>query len=149
MIIAGFYFIAGNIMDKNEKLKAELEQSRISVMLSQIQPHFLYNSLGVIQELCHENPQKAEKAIENMAEFLKGNMPVLLSDKVVSFGDELNHTKKYLEMEYNREFYLYYTEEPFEYWPEFWDTYKAEIIARTDYGYIDFDLNFYGKASQK
>jgi hypothetical protein len=83
-------------------LQAELKESRISVMMSQIQPHFLYNSLGVIQELCHENPQKAEKAIENMAEFLKGNMTVLLSDKVVSFGDELNHTKKYLEMEYLR-----------------------------------------------
>ena len=57
--------------------------------------------------------------------------------------------QKYLEMEYNREFYLYYAEEPFEYWPEFWDTYEAEIIARTDYSYINFDLNFYGKASQK
>lgn len=83
-------------------LQAELKESRISVMMSQIQPHFLYNSLAVIQELCHEEPEKAEKAIGNLAEFLKGNMSILLSDKVVSFADELNHTKKYLEMEYLR-----------------------------------------------
>ena len=57
--------------------------------------------------------------------------------------------QKYLEMEYNREFYLYYAEEPFEYWPEFWDTDEGELIAITDYGYINFDLNFYEKASQK
>ncbi len=57
--------------------------------------------------------------------------------------------QKYLEMEYNREFYLYYAEEPFEYWPEFWDTDEAEIIARIDYSYINFDLNIQGQASQK
>lgn len=31
---------------------AELTESRIAVMLSQIQPHFLYNALCVIQGLC-------------------------------------------------------------------------------------------------
>jgi sensor histidine kinase YesM len=83
-------------------LQAKLHESRISVMISQIQPHFLYNSLGVIQELCYGEPEKAEKAIGNLAEFLKGNMSVLMSDKLVFFEDELNHTKKYLEIEYLR-----------------------------------------------
>ena len=44
-------------------LQAELHESRIAVMISQIQPHFLYNSLAVIQELCYGEPEKAEKAI--------------------------------------------------------------------------------------
>ena len=83
-------------------LQAKLHESRISVMISQIQPHFLYNSLGVIQELCHGEPEKAEKAIGSLADFLKGNMAVLMSDKLVFFEDELNHTKKYLEIEHLR-----------------------------------------------
>ena len=83
-------------------LQAELHESRIAVMISQIQPHFLYNSLAVIQELCYGEPEKAEKAIGSLADFLKGNMSVLMSDKVVFFEDELNHTKKYLEIEYLR-----------------------------------------------
>jgi signal transduction histidine kinase len=83
-------------------LQAKLHESRISVMISQIQPHFLYNSLGVIQELCYGEPEKAEKAIGSLAEFLKGNMSVLMSDKLVFFEDELKHTKKYLEIEYLR-----------------------------------------------
>jgi signal transduction histidine kinase len=83
-------------------LQAKLHESRISVMISQIQPHFLYNSLGVIQELCYGEPERAEKAIGSLAEFLKGNMSVLMSDKLVFFEDELNHTKKYLEIEYLR-----------------------------------------------
>ena len=36
---------------KNQKIKAELENSRITVMLSQIQPHFLYNSLTSVMDL--------------------------------------------------------------------------------------------------
>ena len=83
-------------------LQAKLQESRISVMISQIQPHFLYNSLAVIQELCYGEPKKAEKAIGSLADFLKGNMSVLSSDKLVFFEDELNHTKKYLEIEFLR-----------------------------------------------
>lgn len=83
-------------------LQAKLHESRISVMISQIQPHFLYNSLGVIQELCYGEPKKAEKAIGNLAEFLKGNMSVLMSDKLVFFEDELKHTERYLEIEHLR-----------------------------------------------
>lgn len=83
-------------------LQAKLNESRIAMMMSQIQPHFIYNSLGVIEELCHEEPKKAEMAIGTLAEFLKGNMAVSMSDKIISFRDELNHTKKYLEIEYLR-----------------------------------------------
>lgn len=83
-------------------LQAKLHESRISVMMSQIQPHFIYNSLAVIQELCHGEPEKAETAIGTLAEFLKGNMAISLSDKLVSFEDELKHTQKYLEIEHLR-----------------------------------------------
>lgn len=83
-------------------LEAKLHESRIAVMISQIQPHFLYNSLAVIQELCYEEPKKAEKAIGTLADFLKENMISSMSDKVISFREELNHTKKYLEIEHLR-----------------------------------------------
>lgn len=93
---------AKELETEQKLLQAKLQESRISVMISQIQPHFLYNSLAVIQELCYGEPQKAEKAIGSLADFLKGNMSVLVSDKLVFFEDELNHTKKYLEIEYLR-----------------------------------------------
>ena len=93
---------AKELETEQKLLQAKLHESRISVMISQIQPHFLYNSLGVIQELCYWEPEKAEKAIGSLAEFLKGNMSVLMSDKLVFFEDELKHTKKYLEIEHLR-----------------------------------------------
>jgi two-component sensor histidine kinase len=93
---------AKELQVEQKLLQAQLHESRIAVMMTQIQPHFIYNSLAVIQELCHGEPEKAEKAIGTLAEFLKGNMAISISDKMVSFKDELNHTKKYLEIEYLR-----------------------------------------------
>jgi len=41
------------------KLNAELAESRISTMMSQIRPHFIYNTLGSIEQLCELDPMKA------------------------------------------------------------------------------------------
>lgn len=49
--------------------------------------------------------------------------------------------QKYLEMEYNKPYYLCYTENPIEYWASFWKTDKAKIITGTDYGYFKFDMD--------
>ncbi len=44
-----------------EQLKAELAENRIAIMLSQIQPHFLYNSLNTIYGLCEKDPSAAKR----------------------------------------------------------------------------------------
>ena len=77
----------------------ENERIRTRMMLSQIQPHFLYNSLGVIQELCHTDPVKAEEATEAFSRFLRRNMDSLSMERPIPFSDELEHTKNYLELE--------------------------------------------------
>lgn len=82
-----------------ERWKKEAENSRTAIMLSQIKPHFLHNSLGVIQELCHTEPLAAEDAIGNFAQYLRGNMGALESDQLIPFKKELEHAKCYLEIE--------------------------------------------------
>lgn len=82
--------------------KTELTQSQVRMMLSQIQPHFLYNALSSIQELCRKNPQEAERAITEFSDFLRGNMASLTIDKPVSFEQELKHTNNYLALEQMR-----------------------------------------------
>ncbi len=79
--------------------KQEFEQTKTALMLSQIQPHFLYNSLGVIQELCHSDPEKAEEATMIFSRFLRRNMDSLTMDRPIPFEEELEHTKNYLELE--------------------------------------------------
>ena len=84
---------------KNQKIKEELENSRITVMISQIQPHFLYNSLTSVMDLCDSNPKQAKAAIADFADYLRGNLASLKTENLISFGAELEHIEKYLRLE--------------------------------------------------
>ncbi|WP_310603726.1 sensor histidine kinase [Anaerosporobacter sp.] len=86
------------LMHQLEIQEAELIETRIAVMLSQIQPHFLYNSLNAIGRLCVDNP-KAKKAIITFAEYLRVNMDSLNQKNPIPFEKELEHTKQYLWLE--------------------------------------------------
>lgn len=92
----------GFIIDRaQEQFEAEreIEKLKTDIMLSQIQPHFLYNSLTTIKHLCRVDPEGAEKAVTEFAYFLRGNMDSLTADKLIDFTDELNHTRAYFSME--------------------------------------------------
>ena len=68
-------------------------------MLSQIQPHFLYNSLTVIKHFCRRDPELAEKAVVDFSTYLRGNMDSLNIDVPIMFETELKHTNAYLSLE--------------------------------------------------
>ncbi|MGN0674405.1 MAG: sensor histidine kinase [Oscillospiraceae bacterium] len=85
-----------------EQLKSELAENRISIMLSQIQPHFLYNSLNTIYGLCEKDPTAAKKAVNDFADYLRGNMDSLTRKSPVPFETELKHLKAYLSLEQTR-----------------------------------------------
>ena len=80
----------------------KLAEQRIDIMLSQIQPHFLYNSLSVIYHLCESDPTAARKSVKNFSEFLRGNMESLKNHDPIPFGAELNHVANYLYLEQQR-----------------------------------------------
>ena len=67
-------------------------------MLSQIQPHFVYNSLNAIQAI-DGVPEKAQNAIIDFSKFLRENIDTLTSPDVVLFNKELEHVKKYVSLE--------------------------------------------------
>lgn len=86
-------------LEQAQQMETELVQSRISTMLSQIQPHFLYNALEAIGDLCILSPARAEQAITGFSRFLRGNMNALRNDELIPFEQELEHTRYYLELE--------------------------------------------------
>lgn len=77
----------------------ESDRLKIDMMLSQIQPHFIFNSLTVIKHFCRYDPKLAEKAILDFSRFLRGNMDSLNSREPIYFNKELEHTKAYLSLE--------------------------------------------------
>lgn len=99
IIIMNVQFEHELTMKEQEK---ELAERRIDIMLSQIQPHFLYNSLGVIYHLCDSDPQAARKAINKFSAFLRDNMESLKKHGPIPFEKELNHVENYLYLEQQR-----------------------------------------------
>ena len=77
----------------------ELGESRIAIILSQIQPHFLFNALGAIAALCRRDPAQAEQTLLNFSDFLRGNLDSLTADRTIPFERELRHTQNYLAIE--------------------------------------------------
>lgn len=81
---------------------ALMMEQQVQIMLSQIRPHFLYNSLTVIQDLCRTDPEQAENATIQFAKYLRGNMDALQTNNLIHFTEELEHTKEYLTLEQMR-----------------------------------------------
>ncbi|MDL2218204.1 histidine kinase [Christensenellaceae bacterium OttesenSCG-928-M15] len=80
----------------------ELAEGRIAIMLSQIQPHFLYNSLAAIGQLCVQDPKQANEAVMDFSDYLRGNLDSLTKKEPIPFEEELTHTKAYLALESRR-----------------------------------------------
>lgn len=80
-------------------LNAELTESRISTMMSQIRPHFIYNTLGSIEQLCMIDPKKAGNLVHNFAKYLRGNFGELDNPKPILMSQEMEHVHYYLSIE--------------------------------------------------
>jgi len=76
-----------------------LAEQRIQLMLSQIKPHFLYNTLGSIEALCDSDPKAAKLATHKFSQYLRGNMNSLTAESMIPFENELQHARLYLELE--------------------------------------------------
>ena len=68
-------------------------------MISQMQPHFLYNSLSVISALCEEDPGLAAKATNAFSDYLRENINFANKSDPISFSEELSHIKIYAWLE--------------------------------------------------
>ena len=88
-----------NAAEKSAELENELIQSQISVMISQIQPHFLFNALGTIRALCTKDPVEARNALDFFAKYLRANMESLDRKECIPFSKEMEHVKSYLYIE--------------------------------------------------
>lgn len=75
------------------------EQLKVDIMLGQIQPHFLFNVLYVIQEICRTDADKASEAIGDFSKYLRHNMDSLSISTPIPFTQELEHTKKYVSLQ--------------------------------------------------
>jgi LytS/YehU family sensor histidine kinase len=87
---------------KQELNNISLEASRNEVELknlrSQLNPHFLFNSLNSIRALIEIEPEKAKEAVTTLSNLLRSSL-LLGKENLVRLGDELEMVSNYLDLE--------------------------------------------------
>lgn len=95
-----------NVFSKRSKKileqKVLLDKQRATLMVSQIQPHFLYNVLTTISNLCVTDPEEAEETTVLFSQYLRTNLDSLRKTEPVPFSVELGHINTYVTLEKKR-----------------------------------------------
>jgi two-component system sensor histidine kinase AlgZ len=96
--LVAVFFVPYNIMRHQVRLAHLSKQSAtLQALQSRIRPHFLFNSMNSIAGLLSSDPDRAEKALQDLADVFR----VLLADarKLVPIAAEVEVARQYLEIE--------------------------------------------------
>lgn len=77
----------------------EIARQRASIMVLQMRPHFIYNTMMSIYYLCKQDPDLAQKVTLDFTTYLRRNFTAIASDRLIPFPEELEHTRAYLAVE--------------------------------------------------
>jgi len=78
-------------------LAPAVTEARLQALQARIRPHFLFNSINAVLSLMRSHPQRAETALEDMADLFR----VLMADnrELVPLAQELALSRQYLALE--------------------------------------------------
>ncbi len=85
---------------ESAELGAMLQQAQLDALRSQLNPHFLFNTLHSIAELIHENPRHAEQMVLQLGELLRKSLKTQALE--VPLAEELEFIRSYLAIEQTR-----------------------------------------------
>ena len=94
-----FGLILQDNMEQYAGQQQEIAHQRASVMVLQMRPHFIYNTMTTIYYLCKQDADKVQQVTLDFTEYLRKNFTAIASEKTVPFADELKHTQAYLAVE--------------------------------------------------
>ena len=77
----------------------EIANQRASIMVLQMRPHFIYNTMTSIYCLCKQNPEMARQVVMDFTTYLRKNFTAIASSGPIPFSSELEHTRAYLAVE--------------------------------------------------
>jgi LytS/YehU family sensor histidine kinase len=94
-----YSLILSDQMEQDLRHQREIACQRTSIMVLQMRPHFIYNTLMSIYSLCNLDSQKARQVTMDFADYLRRNFNAVASEDTIPFSAELEHTRAYLAVE--------------------------------------------------
>jgi sensor histidine kinase YesM len=118
LIVLAYYLFVSlyNLSEKNAKearLESLVKETELKMLRSQINPHFLFNSLNSISSLTITDPEKARDMVIKLSEFMRYALSKK-DEQPVSLRSELENLRLYLDIEKVRFGDRLYTEEQIE-----------------------------------
>ena len=94
-----FGIIQSDQIDQNLRQQREIANQRANIMVLQMRPHFIHNTMTSIYYLCGQDPKKAQQVTLDFNTYLRKNFTAIASEDPVPFSEELEHTRAYLAVE--------------------------------------------------
>ena len=85
-----------------DRLKDQIMATEMSFLQAQIKPHFLYNALSAIANVCEKDGKQAGKLIVDLALYLRGSLEFNNIDKMATIEKELEFVDTYFHIEQAR-----------------------------------------------
>ena len=103
LIVLTYYLFESlsNLSEKNAreaKLESLVKETELKMLRSQINPHFLFNSLNSISSLTITDPEKARDMVVKLSEFMRYALS-RKDEQPVSLQNELENLRLYLDIE--------------------------------------------------
>lgn len=93
----------GLMLSEERRAQEREREMQIQLKFSQIQPHFIYNTLSVIRSLCRTNPPAAVDTLDEFAAYLRANLDASAQENpMVPFRQELENVQHYLSLAQRR-----------------------------------------------
>lgn len=77
----------------------EIVNQKANILILQMRPHFIYNTMTSIYYLCDQDSKKAKQVTYDFTTYLRKNFAAIVSAEVIPFEDELEHAHAYLAVE--------------------------------------------------
>ncbi|MBR1559782.1 MAG: histidine kinase [Clostridia bacterium] len=100
--ISGLFLFAFLLSDQIERYmdqQKEISRQQASIMMLQMRPHFICNTLTGIYYLCEEDPEEARQVTLDFTNYLRKNFTAIAKEDTIPFEEELEHTRAYLNVE--------------------------------------------------
>lgn len=81
------------------RLREQAARAELAALQARIHPHFLFNTLNTISSLVAEDPERAERIVQALADLFRYTSRAAEAGRLVTLGEELDFVRGYLEIE--------------------------------------------------
>lgn len=74
-------------------------KSRLRLLQSQMNPHFIFNAISAIMRLCIQNPMKAYELLGDFSDYLRANLFFGEFNEFINIQKEIDYINAYLKIE--------------------------------------------------